>query len=85
MSERTDNRQFRAQAGAGAPAKAECGNCQFFCNRPSELEFEFPQLRTLGSVYGSVRSQDGLCQRLQRYLGSASHCAAHEPRAQILG
>jgi hypothetical protein len=70
---------------AEAPVQAapRCGNCQFFCDEPAAIEREFTQLRTMSSVYGSVRSLDGLCQRQKRYLMSSSYCASYQPGRQI--
>jgi len=74
--------QMPQQTGKGQHPAANCGNCRFFCDRPTELEQQFPQLRALGSVYGSVRGLDGLCQLHQRYLMPSSCCEAHEPKGR---
>jgi hypothetical protein len=70
-------------AKASVQAAPRCGNCKFFCDEPAAIEREFTQLRTMSSVYGSVRSLDGLCQRRQRYLMSSSYCASYQPGGLI--
>lgn len=83
MTNRLDKPSRPQHAEAPAHVAPRCGNCQFFCDEPAALELEFPQLRTLSSVYGSVRSLDGLCQQQQRYLMCSSHCASYQPRRPI--
>jgi hypothetical protein len=46
-----------------------------FRNDPSYLEAAFAGLASLGSAYGSVRGEDGLCLFHDRYLGARSWCA----------
>jgi hypothetical protein len=55
-----------------------CGSCRYFCQAPHEIESQMPGLRSLGSVFGSVRASDGLCRRHDRYLGASSHCGDYE-------
>jgi hypothetical protein len=83
MSLRTRNGVSGLLAKGAAQPLRNCGNCQFFCDQPQHLDRQFPLLRALGSVYGSVRAADGLCEREQRYLRASSHCASHQPRHPI--
>jgi hypothetical protein len=55
-----------------------CGNCRHFCREPREIEAQLPGMRSLGSVYGSVRANDGICRRHGRYLAASCSCASHE-------
>ena len=52
-----------------------CRDCARFRNDPAFLEAAFPGLASLGSAYGSVRDEDGLCLRHDRYLPARSGCA----------
>jgi hypothetical protein len=79
MNDLSRSAQLTPQATAADGSAPFCGNCRFFCDAAAELDAHFPQLRTLGSVYGSVRGVDGLCQRHQRYLTVWSSCKSHEP------
>jgi hypothetical protein len=56
-----------------------CGTCRYFCQAPHEIESQIPGLRSLGSVYASVRASDGLCRRHDRYLGASSYCDEYQP------
>ncbi|MFI4867883.1 MAG: hypothetical protein ACHQDD_00850 [Steroidobacterales bacterium] len=55
-----------------------CGSCRYFCQAPHEIESQLPGLRSLGSVFASVRASDGLCRRHDRYIGASSRCAGYE-------
>ena len=70
-----------------ADHREECLGCIHFRNDPAYLESVFKGLSSLGSGYGSVRADDGLCLRHDRYLSAHSWCAdfaaagvAAEPR-----
>ena len=52
-----------------------CRSCAHFRNDPGYLEAAFAGLASLSSAYGSVRGEDGLCLRHDRYLGARSCCA----------
>ena len=56
-----------------------CASCRFFDADPARLEQAIPGLTSMGSAYAAVRSDDGLCLRHDRYLGSRSHCPEHMP------
>jgi hypothetical protein len=47
---------------------------------PFELESAIPGLRSFGSGFAAVRSNDGLCARHDRYLSASACCAGHELR-----
>ena len=64
--------------GAGL-LEDSCGSCRYFCQSPHEIESQMPGLRSLGSVYASVRASDGLCCRHDRYLGASSYCDEYQP------
>ena len=55
-----------------------CADCRYFVSAPALLEARLPGLPSLGSAYGAVRGDDGLCDRHQRYLRSSSGCAQFE-------
>lgn len=60
------------------PVEAACANCRQFRASALEIESRLPGLRTLSSAFASVRSEDGLCGRHDRYVAAASICAAYE-------
>jgi hypothetical protein len=55
-------------------AKAECGNCIHFQNDPAMVEKTWPGLTSLSSGFGSVRAQDGLCNRHDLCLSTSDSC-----------
>ncbi len=55
-----------------------CGTCRHFCREPHEIEAQLPGMRSLGSVYGSVRAADGICRLHDRYLAASSSCPSYE-------
>lgn len=57
-----------------------CRNCRFFNNDPAYLEKAFRGWNALGSAYGSVRKEDGICRRLDEYLGARDWCDGFEAR-----
>lgn len=57
-----------------ALAPPACRRCAHFRNDPAYLEAAFAGLSSLGSAYGSVRGEDGLCLRHDRYLGADCRC-----------
>lgn len=57
-----------------------CRNCRHFRNDAGYLERSFPGLTGLSSGYGSTRSDDGICTRLDRYLRAESSCAEYSPQ-----
>jgi len=58
-----------------AAAEPRCDRCVYFRNDPAHLETVFAGLGALGSAYGSVRAEDGLCDRHDRYLSAHARCA----------
>ena len=62
-----------------APEKKICLNCLFFRNDPAFLESEFKGWSTLGSAYGSVRKDDGICSRHEEYLSAYDWCKQFRP------
>lgn len=57
----------------------QCGNCRYFRNDPADLERLLPGLTSLSSGYGSVRSNDGICLRHDRYLRAEASCPSFAP------
>lgn len=62
-------------------AKRQCCECRHFRNDAKYLEAAFKGLASLSSAYGSVRSDDGICVRHDRYLGARSSCADFSPQS----
>jgi hypothetical protein len=52
-----------------------CRNCVFFDGDPQSMEVRIAGLRTLGSGFASVRDQDGLCEKHERYISATATCA----------
>jgi len=59
----------------------QCANCRFFNNNPADLERSMVGLRVFGSGHSSVVSDDGLCEKLERYLSGRYVCGLHEIEA----
>ena len=55
--------------------QGRCGDCVHFRNDPAYLEAAMPGLSSLSSAYGSVRADDGICLRHDRYLSARAGCA----------
>ncbi|HUI96579.1 MAG TPA: hypothetical protein VLX44_12555 [Xanthobacteraceae bacterium] len=58
----------------------ECRTCRHFRNDAAFLEAAFAGLTSMSSGYGSVRAEDGICLRHDRYLRAHASCADHAPR-----
>jgi hypothetical protein len=56
-------------------APGRCRFCVSFRNDPLYLETAFPGLSSFASGHASVRGDDGICLRHDRYLGAGSGCA----------
>jgi hypothetical protein len=54
--------------------RRQCRACRHFRNDAAYLEIAFAGLTSLSSADGSVRSEDGLCLRHQRYLSARCCC-----------
>jgi hypothetical protein len=59
---------------ADQPLHACCANCVDFRNDPDFLEGAFQGLTSLSSARGSVRADDGICVRHDRYLSARAVC-----------
>jgi len=59
--------------------RKQCGACRHFRNDAQYLEIAFTGLTSLSSGYGSVRSDDGICLRHERYLSARSSCPDFAP------
>jgi hypothetical protein len=51
-----------------------CWHCGHFRNDAAYLERVFPGLTSMSSGYGSIRTEDGICLRHDRYLNAESSC-----------
>jgi hypothetical protein len=61
----------------------ECRSCRHFRNDAAYLEAAFTGLTSLSSAFGSVRSDDGICLRHDRYLNARSFCSDFSPIAAL--
>jgi len=52
-----------------------CGTCVLFRNDPAYLESAIPGFSSFGSGSASVRFDDGICLRHDRYLSARASCA----------
>jgi hypothetical protein len=57
-----------------------CAACTQFRNDPAYLEAAMPGLSSLSSAYASVRADDGICLRHDRYLSARAGCADFSAR-----
>jgi hypothetical protein len=64
-----------------SPDEASCSACRFFQNEPAALEAAMPGLSSLSSAHASVRGDDGLCLKHDRYLSARASCGNFERRA----
>jgi hypothetical protein len=67
---------FRREPPTGRAVR--CGSCRHFRNDPRFLEAAIPGLSSLSSGAASVRADDGICLRHDRYLGADRSCAEFE-------
>jgi hypothetical protein len=68
-----------ADSAAVRPAGGRCGSCGHFRNDAGYLEAAIPGLSSLSSGAASVRADDGLCLRHDRYLSARASCAQFSP------
>ena len=61
--------------------RRRCAHCASFRGDPKDLEALLPGLTSLSSAYASVRSDDGICMRHDRFVGARSCCADFSPAA----
>jgi hypothetical protein len=66
---------------SGGRTIGRCGSCGHFRNDPSYLEAAIPGLASLSSGDASVRADDGLCLRHDRYLSARASCKDFTPAA----
>jgi hypothetical protein len=62
-------------------SSGQCADCCHFRNDARFIEAAFGGLTSLGSAYGSVRADDGICLRHNRYLGARSSCGDFSPQS----
>jgi hypothetical protein len=54
---------------------ATCRNCWHFRNDPEFLEATFKGMSAMSSAWASVRAEDGICLKHERYLSPDAFCA----------
>ena len=59
--------------------QSQCRSCRHFRNDAAYLEAAFAGLTSLSSAFGSVRSDDGICLRHDRYLSARCFCSDFSP------
>ena len=69
-----------SETAPGLAAQACCGTCRAFRNDAAYVEAQMPGLKTLGSGYGAVRADDGLCAEHQRYVAAGAICDRYAAR-----
>jgi hypothetical protein len=60
--------------GVGRSNESRCGNCGYFRNDRAYLEAAIPGLTSMSSGDASVRADDGICLRHDRYLSARASC-----------
>ena len=63
----------------GGQTEKCCGACGYFRNDAAYLEKAIPGFSSLSSGDASVRADDGLCLRHDRYLSARASCADFTP------
>jgi hypothetical protein len=58
--------------------EVQCRGCLHFRNDPAYLESVFKGLNIISSATASVRMDDGICIRHDRYLSARASCADFE-------
>ena len=61
------------RARSALPA-GRCRHCAYFRNDPAYIETVFKGLASMSSAHASVRAEDGLCLRHDRYLSAEAGC-----------
>jgi hypothetical protein len=61
--------------GVGRGDERRCGYCAHFRNDRAYLEAAMPGLASMSSGDASVRADDGVCLRHDRYLSARASCA----------
>jgi len=66
-------------------ADERCRGCRHFRNDAAYLEAACVGLAALSSGYGSVRSDDGICLRHDRFVGARRFCPDFAPADAAAG
>ena len=56
-----------------------CARCAHFRSQPAQIESRLRGLKSMSSAYASVRAEDGLCSRHDRYVAASSVCEDYQP------
>jgi hypothetical protein len=67
----------------GGLVKERCGRCVSFRNDRAYLEAVMPGLSIMSSGDASVRADDGVCERHDRYLSARASCADFTPLDEL--
>jgi len=82
-------RDALARAGGGwrenRAGEPRCAACAYFRDDPAYVEATIPGLASMSSGHASVRSGDGICVRLDRYLSGDAHCGHFAAAAGTTG
>lgn len=64
------------------PRTPTCRDCARFVDDPAAIEAALPGITALGSAYGSVRGDAGICEASGRFMEplDATTCAPFVPR-----
>jgi hypothetical protein len=60
---------------SSAQSQVRCADCVSFRGDPKDFEALLSGLTSLSSGYASVRSDDGICVRHDRFVGARSCCS----------
>jgi hypothetical protein len=71
----------RADAATAAPRGETCFACIHFRNDAATLTAALPGLSVFSSFHASVRADDGLCLRHDRFINGGRRCAQFAPRS----
>ena len=62
-----------------------CAGCTHFQSHPAQIESRLRGLKSMSSGYASVRAEDGLCSRHDRYVAASSVCEDYQPTWDVTG
>jgi hypothetical protein len=70
---------------SGRAENLTCRDCARFVDDPAAIEAALPGITALGSAYGSVRGDAGICEALDRFMEpvDATTCEAFEKAGTV--